>query len=172
MLTAAGTSSEGGTIDAIEHTASNKMLRVLYRCYRQASGDGLYTLRDFKADTRNGHILNFVVALNDDCCTVGLELMHDDQGPYLSMLYAYGFIEAPMIGGILTACLIANAAYMEHEGYHPRDGRLWVKGRKGWRRVMRAHRIATYDDPFDGDAFWITGDQPLFHYVEEKVTVH
>lgn len=147
-------------------------LRQFWRAYWRAS-DRLFDMVTFFRLARAGHIVCAWVAERDPdddvfdvVATFGLELMIDRHGqPYTQFIF---FDRDPdgdqapsrlldMAPLVVETCLRLSMTYKDAERFRG-EMRLLLKGRRGWRRVVR--RLGLVMD----EEGWISENQEVFHH--------
>lgn len=132
-------------------------LQAFYQAYEMGS-DGYYqNWWDFSREVRRGHIICVSITEPDYRSCFGLELMIDDEGPYLSMLFYVGRLTRKLVRE-LAWWLFQFAQHYKHEQGFDGYCRLLVGGRPGWRALIE--RMGLTIDPRG----FIYEDQEGFRY--------
>lgn len=145
-------------------------LRAFWRSY-WASGDRDFGMMEFSRLVRMGHLLCIWLLEKDrmggDLAQwmvsgqFGVELMHDFDGPYTQFVFFDRDVRDPTRGDLwdVLPCVVMTAwqitqMYSEAEGFGG-EQRLFLGGRKGWRRVVKALGIEMREG-------WISNRQEVF----------
>jgi len=119
-------------------------LQSFYQAYDLAS-DGYYqNWWEFSAEVRNGHIVCVSIIEPDYRSVMGIELMSDGQGPYISLIFFCGHLTRKLVREITFFLFMFMQHYKQQEhfgGY----GRLYLGGRGSWQALI--HRMGLTIDP-------------------------
>lgn len=113
----------------------------------QLGGDEFYkTWWEFMQDIRHGHIVPVVMWWDDGkAAQFGMELMADDNGPYISFLYYVGSVDGRSMNAIVAYLYAALQSYKQGFGMGPEDeAYVRIIGRPGWARWLK--RLGLYMD--------------------------
>lgn len=142
-----GRNFEPPTITAIDPDCNIRSVQLCFAAFREG-GDGFYkNWWDFQYDVRRGHIIPAVMQWRErdqvHAAQLGVELMKDDDGPYIQLLYYNGDF-TPTAAPFLAAWLHQILAHYKVSFGLSADDEAWclVKGRPGWRRVIRRLGLA------------------------------
>lgn len=130
---------------ALSPDANIRQIQLAFAAF-QMGGDEFYkNWWEFMQDVRHGHIVPVVMQWEDRAAQFGLELMADDEGPYISFLYYCGQVDMEGAAEIVAFTYRALQEYKKGFGLGPED-EAWVRliGRDGWKRVVR--RLGLYMD--------------------------
>lgn len=139
-------------ITALAPDANIRQVQLAFAAF-QAGGDEFYkNWWEFMQDVRHGHILPVVMAWDNQAAQFGLELMADDNGPYLSFLYYCGAVDIEGAAAVVDYTYHALQHYKKGFGLGP-DDEAWVLlvGRPAWRRVVRRLGLHMDDIGFISD---------------------
>lgn len=144
MSTVPGKSSDRLLV-ALRPDANIRQIQLAFAAF-QMGGDEFYkNWWEFMQDVRHGHILPVVMKWDGGSAQFGLELMADDEGPYLSFLYYAGNVDLEAAAEVVAFTYRALQEYKKGFGLGPQD-EAWVLlvGRPAWRRIVK--RLGLYMD--------------------------
>lgn len=132
-------------------------LQAFYQAY-EMGGDGHFqNWWDFSAQVRKGHVICVSIEEDDYRSCFGIELMKDEDGPYISFLFYVGRLTKKLVRE-LVFWLFMFMQHYKQEQHFDGDGRLYLGGRGGWQALV--YKMGLTIDPFG----FITENQEGFRH--------
>lgn len=142
------------------HDITDGWLNNFWAIY-EMSGDGLWERETFEDLTRKGHLLHVLMydGSHDFVAGWSLELLRDHHGFYLSFLdfLKYDGVRLKAIAPAIVAVCFRMVQVMQEHGMQEKGaGRMRLRGRDGWQRLLPRYGIEITADG------WIYEDQEVF----------
>jgi len=119
-------------------------MQAFYQAYEEAADDYYQNWWDFSAQVRNGHIVCATILEPDYRSVIGIELMRDRRGPYISPIFYCGRLTKKIVRELTWWLFQMMQLYKEQEGFDG-YGRLYLGGRGAWQALI--YRMGLHIDP-------------------------
>jgi hypothetical protein len=119
-------------------------MQAFYQAYEQAADDYYQNWWEFSSQVRSGHIVCVSIVEEDYRSVLGIELMRDRKGPYISPIFYCGRLTKKLVRELTWWLFQFMQLYKEQEGFDG-YGRLYLGGRGAWQALI--YRMGLYIDP-------------------------
>lgn len=137
-----------------------KTIGMIHRQYKRCCPKYSWTFGavEFRKNVRNHHIICFNGEVLERTFIGGIELMKDDEGPWINFLFLMSSgneLRLSQAGAMMM--MLERMLWWTKEKFYADEksiapGRLFVPGRRGWQRLVK---MMGYDIEADKQGFWI-----------------
>jgi hypothetical protein len=139
-------------IVALEPHCGMREMQLAYAAFSRGGDEFYKNWWDFQRDVRTGHIIPVIVTWGDRWAQFGVELLKDDDGPYVSLLYYAGHFDRGMVWMVAAWIYQCLQRYKLQHGMGRYDEAFClIVGRPAWRRILKGIGLEMDEKGFVSD---------------------